>query len=160
MFTTNGDANMNCYDPSWDVVIPPECVYELFIHYFCFVTPNFCRGVNGKELVSHAMGPLPTPRERTVNIFWSGTAKYHPIRKALLCGNLYQNLTTLNTVEVTDTPVDNYLLRLQQSRFCLVPRGVAGWTPRTFEVIAMGCIPVLISDYTIYPFQQLLDYSR
>lgn len=24
LFTTNGDSNMNCYDPSLDVVIPPE----------------------------------------------------------------------------------------------------------------------------------------
>jgi len=36
LFTTNGDANTNCYDPSWDVVIPPECVYEKFIFLFFF----------------------------------------------------------------------------------------------------------------------------
>ena len=28
------------------------------------------------------------------------------------------------------------------------------------DSIGMGCIPVLISDYTVYPFQHILDYSK
>jgi len=117
------------------------------------------RGLNGEEYVARAMLPVPTPRERDVNIFWSGTVSYNPIRQMLLCENIYQNFTTC-AVELFDKPVDDYILRVQRTRFCLVPRGVAGWTPRAFEVIALGCIPVLISDYTIYPFQQMIDYSR
>jgi len=56
--------------------------------------------------------------------------------------------------------VQDYLPAVANSRFCLCPRGVAGWAPRLIDAIYLGCIPVLISDYTIYPFQDLIDYSR
>lgn len=51
--------------------------------------------------------------------------------------------------------------QMQKSRFCLVPRGWGGWSYRMFEAIAIGCIPVVIGDYTLYPWQQhLIDWTR
>ena len=54
----------------------------------------------------------------------------------------------------------DYVSTLGDARFCLCPRGVAGWAPRVFDAIGMGCIPVLITDYTIFPFESLLDYTK
>jgi len=36
---------------------------------------------------------------------------------------------------------------------------VAGWAPRLIDAVGMGCIPVLIADYTVYPYQHFLEYT-
>lgn len=42
---------------------------------------------------------------------------------------------------------------LGDSRFCLVPKGLGYWTHRLYEVILAGCIPVILSDHVVLPFQ-------
>jgi len=49
---------------------------------------------------------------------------------------------------------------MQQSTFCLVPRGDTPSSRRFFSAIAAGCIPVLIADDYTPPFSHALDYSK
>ena len=39
-----------------------------------------------------------------------------------------------------------YVDDLKRSLFCLCPRGFAVWSPRIYESLATGCIPVIIAD--------------
>jgi len=78
------------------------------------------------------------------------------------------------------SPGQRYLGTLNSAKFCLLPRGIPAWyvfcrsrssssvtddsssrrTTRTFEAIYAGCIPAFIVDRNLFPFQDILDYSR
>lgn len=49
--------------------------------------------------------------------------------------------------------VQDYERALGAARFCLVPKGLGYWTHRLFEVVLAGCIPVILSDHVVVPFQ-------
>ena len=53
-----------------------------------------------------------------------------------------------------------YISYLERSVFCLAPAGFAPWTKRFFESIIHGCIPVVIADTLVLPFESQLDYNR
>ena len=58
--------------------------------------------------------------------------------------------------------VTEYWDELAMSTFCLCPPSLSSWTPRIFEAIVMGCVPVIItkdSSSTKLPFQNLVDWS-
>jgi hypothetical protein len=45
-----------------------------------------------------------------------------------------------------------YVDNLRRSVFCLCPRGFAVWSPRPYESVVSGCIPVIIADNMHLPF--------
>ena len=54
----------------------------------------------------------------------------------------------------------NYLDDMASSEFCLVVRGDTSSSRRLFTAIALGCIPVIISDWIQRPFERLIDYKK
>eukprot|EP00927_Polykrikos_kofoidii_P022940 TRINITY_DN21276_c0_g1_i1.p1 TRINITY_DN21276_c0_g1~~TRINITY_DN21276_c0_g1_i1.p1 ORF type:complete len:477 (+),score=42.46 TRINITY_DN21276_c0_g1_i1:85-1515(+) len=60
---------------------------------------------------------------------------------------------------VKHLPQDEYAQALADSDFCLAPRGSAVWSPRLFEIIWYGCIPVVIADFYHLPFSCFVDWS-
>merc|ERR1712232_957761 len=53
-----------------------------------------------------------------------------------------------------------YQERLADSDLCLSPRGTRVWSPRLFENIWFGCIPVIIADNYYLPGECLLDWRQ
>ncbi|KAK3925740.1 Exostosin-2 [Frankliniella fusca] len=49
---------------------------------------------------------------------------------------------------------------LQAATFCLVIRGARLAQPILLESLAAGCIPVIVADSLIMPFQEVLDWKR
>ena len=49
----------------------------------------------------------------------------------------------------------DYFKDMTTSKFCLAPPGWATWTPRVFEAMLMGCIPVVVADGNELPFERL-----
>ena len=45
-----------------------------------------------------------------------------------------------------------YSENLRRSIFCLCPRGFAVWSPRVYESVLSGCIPVILADGMHLPF--------
>lgn len=56
-------------------------------------------------------------------------------------------------------PVDQYVDLLNDSRFFLVPPGMAGWSPRVWDAIYAGSIPAIVSENTKFPFERFFDFS-
>jgi hypothetical protein len=46
------------------------------------------------------------------------------------------------------------------AKFCLVVRGVVGWSYRLFDSVFAGCIPVVITVSTHFALQEIFDYHQ
>ena len=53
---------------------------------------------------------------------------------------------------------EEYVDELDDSRFCIIPRGNTPWTRRFFDAAVRGCIPAVLSDPVSFPFERLLDF--
>ncbi|KAI5068083.1 hypothetical protein GOP47_0016428 [Adiantum capillus-veneris] len=53
-----------------------------------------------------------------------------------------------------------YYEDMQRSIFCLCPRGWAPWSPRIVEAVIYGCIPVIIADNIVLPFEGLIPWRK
>lgn len=53
-----------------------------------------------------------------------------------------------------------YVQEMDESRFCIIPRGNTPWTRRFFDAVVRGCIPAVLSDPVAFPFERLLDFRR
>jgi len=60
----------------------------------------------------------------------------------------------------TDDAWQNMTSMMSQSKFCLAPRGYAPTSFRLYEAMALGSIPVYISDEFITPFDDEIDWSE
>lgn len=59
--------------------------------------------------------------------------------------------------EVVD---DDYAQLLRDSTFAFVPRGDYEFSYRLLEVMSFGCIPIVISDGLVLPFDRLIDWRE
>lgn len=53
----------------------------------------------------------------------------------------------------------SYFEDIQRSIFCLCPLGWAPWSPRIVESVVFGCIPVIIADGIVLPFEDVIPWK-
>ena len=53
----------------------------------------------------------------------------------------------------------SYVKEMDDSRFCIIPRGNTPWTRRFFDAAVRGCIPAVLSDPVAFPFEQFVDFT-
>ena len=51
-----------------------------------------------------------------------------------------------------------YVEEMDESKFCIIPRGNTPWTRRFFDAVVRGCIPAVLSDPVTFPYERFLDY--
>eukprot|EP00013_Stygamoeba_regulata_P001834 CAMPEP_0177642296 /NCGR_PEP_ID=MMETSP0447-20121125/7509_1 /TAXON_ID=0 /ORGANISM="Stygamoeba regulata, Strain BSH-02190019" /LENGTH=496 /DNA_ID=CAMNT_0019144441 /DNA_START=182 /DNA_END=1672 /DNA_ORIENTATION=+ len=135
-----------CYSPFKDIVIPPY-VYSL---------PLFD---TSKEYYEAWF-----KKPRSIQVYFRGQATptwgenySHGVRKQII--QLYADdpMFFLNS---TDTESAAFLDEMSNSVFCICPLGFALWSPRVAQSVALGCIPIIIADYIVLPFEQYTDYRK
>lgn len=53
----------------------------------------------------------------------------------------------------------SYIEHMKSSRFCICPMGYEVNSPRIVEAIHYECVPVIIADNFVLPFEDVLDWS-
>jgi len=54
---------------------------------------------------------------------------------------------------------EEYFDIMGSSHFCLIPEGTSSWTNHLYESFFAGCIPFILSDKYVLPFQELIDWQ-
>jgi hypothetical protein len=96
-------------------------------------------------------------------------ANSHPVREALTKlrspGRIVVTLTdSQNHAGIIDAENGvgdrDYCDLLRQSVFAFVPRGDHEFSYRLLEVMSFGCVPIVISDGLVPPFDRIIDWRR
>ena len=157
-----GDFDSPCYRPHQDVVIPARS----------------CQSIALVEAFGDVHNVKPA-RDRRNLVTWSGTywGTGKSVRLRLTCerGGAGKKELVRGKGPQSNWYSWHYMADLSNARFCPQPSGIAGqsdhnvsraktdctgWSPRVSDAIYAGCIPVLISEGTHYPFASFLDWSK
>ncbi|POY74373.1 hypothetical protein BMF94_2567 [Rhodotorula taiwanensis] len=141
----NGDYNTHCIKVDRDVVVPAVTKHTKAL-FETFKTPDQVAPVNSRKHLAFFVGGV------------RGFGAL--VRTKIGCGRTGQDPETSPILYQKFSPGQRYLGTLNASKFCLLPRGIPAWTTRTFEAIYAGCIPAFIVDRNLFPFQDILDYSK
>ena len=91
--------------------------------------------------------------------------KTHPVRvkierKLKFRKDFYvKNLDSMKS-EFTELESNNFKSIISRSYFSLCPRGYGPTSFRLYESLAMGSIPIYVSDEFILPFNELVDWNK
>ena len=151
------DMSLPCYTPWKDIVAPPM--------------------INDQSLIDSKGGSKEGHHKRTVlasfrgTILTGGTWSMYSrfIRqkwKTLYEGDEEIHITAVHPREGMGSREKQ--LNMQKhtekiflnSKFCLCPPGWATWTPRLYEALLLGCVPVVVADDNALPYARTLDYSK
>jgi hypothetical protein len=76
------------------------------------------------------------------------------------------NMTTeiqgkqFDTIMIIDGHIEaqEYIKSIQSSVFSLCPEGFLPWSPRLYEAIQIGTIPIILADNIVLPFERFIDW--
>ncbi|GAA5884240.1 hypothetical protein JCM16303_002422 [Sporobolomyces ruberrimus] len=140
----NGDYNTRCIKPDRDIVIPAVTKHTKALF----------------ETFAEPVDIAPANTRKHLAFFAGGVRGFGAIARTKIgCGRTGQDAES-QILYQQFSPGQRYLGTLNSAKFCLLPRGIPAWTTRTFEAIYAGCIPAFIVDRNLFPFQDILDYSR
>ena len=100
--------------------------------------------------------PKAYPR-RDLLLFAVGSNPYSACRTQMLA--LFERHASSLIVVRKSLPRNATNALMLRSRFCPICSGFSPWTQRLPEVIAAGCVPIVITERWVLPFEQILDYS-
>ncbi len=114
-----------------------------------------------------AASPSAVPGIRPIMASFQG-ARSHPVRDlmeqisdgATIVVNFVARDRYVGKVDASASHIhDDYGDLLSRSNFALVPRGDALFSYRLAEVMSFGCIPIILSDGWVLPFDRIVPWS-
>lgn len=132
---------------------------------------EFERALNPRTISLPALpistGVPPDLESRDILASFQGVAS-HPLRHALasiadgkkIIVNLVEPSNHVGKINALTKTTDKlYEGLLKNSIFAFVPRGDANFSYRLLEVMSFGCIPVILSDGWVLPFDRVLHWN-
>mmetsp|Transcript_52627 Transcript_52627/g.123124 ORF Transcript_52627/g.123124 Transcript_52627/m.123124 type:complete len:475 (-) Transcript_52627:95-1519(-) len=153
--------------PSWRDVIPhsifltteaftPGCGPSCFSPWKDLVIP----GHTDRERMQRMSGMNRPSAERTVFFNFHGRlpANHDYYQNNTVRGALME-LAVLPNVSIGGF-IEEYFEVMGSSHFCIIPEGTSSWTNHLYESFFAGCIPLILSDNFVLPYQDLIDWPR
>ena len=137
----SASASQPCHNPYRDIVVPTSNM----------IIPSFEGNILQRVAVNAA---ATTEHQRQVLAFMVMGSNF--AHRAMMERLYDQDREIVVKYRLDHT---EYMSMLVKSKFCLQLDGQAPWSPRLVEYIAVGCVPVLMSDTLLPPFQRLLNWS-
>ncbi|CAE8650975.1 unnamed protein product, partial [Polarella glacialis] len=130
-------CGQSCFSPWKDFVIPGHLDLDRMqaIH-------NFSKPTHSRSLLFNFHGRLPINHDYYENV---------TVRKAIT------QFSEIPDVSVGGF-IEEYFEVMGDSHFCLIPEGTSSWTNHLYESFFAGCIPLILSDKFVLPFQELIDW--
>lgn len=129
----------SCFSPWKDIVIPGHIDQNRYRAIRAASKPS-----RERTLLFNFHGRLPVNHEYYEN---------NTVRRAIL------RFAPLPDVSIGGF-IENYFEVMGDSHFCIVPEGTSSWTNHLYESFFAGCIPLILSDRFVLPFQDLIDWSQ
>lgn len=121
----------------------------IFLHFRGSLTSdrpgeeNFSEGV--RTLLSDALSTFRLPRHLQIQKAETGAPRKLKKTKVIFTG------------ETTD--LGTYITEMSYSDFCVCPMGSSSWTLRLYDAILTGCIPVVVSDHVVFPWESRVAWK-
>ncbi|EPS64740.1 hypothetical protein M569_10039 [Genlisea aurea] len=74
--------------------------------------------------------------------------------------SIWENFKNNPLFDISKHHSETYYEDMQRAVFCLCPLGWAPWSPRLVESIIFGCIPVVIADGIVLPFNDRIRWEE
>ncbi|PHT36485.1 putative glycosyltransferase [Capsicum baccatum] len=99
----------------------------------------------------------PSPSNRSVLVFYAGGI--HGYIRQVLMEHWGKNDDP--DVQIHEYLPENvsYYGMIRKSKFCICPSGYEVASPRMVEALYMGCVPVLLKDHYVAPFNDVLNWK-
>lgn len=127
----------SCFSPWKDVIVPGHIDQERMLAIRSKNLPT-----EERTLLFNFHGRLPVNHDYYSN---------NTVRAAILMFAVHEDVSIGGFIE-------EYFEVMGKSHFCLVPEGTSSWTNHLYESFFAGCIPLLLSDNFVLPFQDLIDW--
>ena len=86
---------------------------------------------------------------------WSNITEKHTYNTTIeMEGKRYDTLTMIRGHQ---SPRD-YIKSMQSTVFALCPEGFFWWSPRLYDAIQLGAIPLILADNIVLPFERFIDW--
>jgi hypothetical protein len=153
-------------------------VTPIYRHNYDIIIPPFNRlqRMNDKPLISNSLVGMWYKMKKCL-LFFAGTVNnsnsVESVRKRLSMlinedigkGKRYEDKIIidgkqLNTMVLIDGFIspDNYVESIRSSIFNLCPEGFSPWSPRLYESICLGTIPLILAESIVLPFERFIDW--
>ena len=94
-------------------------------------------------------------------VYFRGTVRIHSIPYSWgIRQELKLRYANDDRIKIHEGGSAEYASEVLNSTFCLSVPGNAMWSPRLFDAILLGCIPLILTDGTQLPFHPVVDWRK
>ena len=115
---------------------------------------------NGTMLIK-AASKMPW-RQRRFSLYHRGSVKLDDMRYSRGARQRVWNASLARgDIFATEVPLANkalYIQEMSDSNSCLYSSGWTGWSGRLADIILAGCVPLILNDGIVLPFEEVLDW--
>lgn len=153
-----GYRNMDIvYKHGYDIVLPQYTPLKLNNRRFLM---HFNELIEKKKRLFYFAGSLEhattikAARALLLNL-WENIDKNHRYNKTIeIERKQYETMTVING----HIKPDEYFESIQSTVFALCPEGFLPWSPRLYEALQIGAIPIILADNIVLPFERFIDW--
>lgn len=158
------DTTNACFRPSTDVVVPAMVSREDMLKPLLGAPQPLAaeKDIFLNDPDASADLPPPAPKKRDIFVYFQGSVDWGIDRDPDYSRGVRHAIKEKHGDDplflIGEGKSKEYVQLMSRALFCLCPLGFAVWSPRIYESVITGCIPVIIGDGIRLPFDWEMDW--